>query len=214
MNCGLGNLDILRQHLLAGTMAGDKSFDAVIADIGRGVASVFEQQCNRRFAYAAGDVVWFPADHDCFVAPRYPLYSVDAIQRRDYAPNQFQDITGWLLNFDRECGMVRFAGQLGTSIIMVKMTFTGGYWFETAEPEGEGVYPSQAPLTPDGTPADALPQDLRFAWLMQCRHVWASADKLGSGVVNKPNAMSALAEMDLIQSVKRTLQNYQRMQMS
>jgi hypothetical protein len=96
---------------------------------------------------------------------------------------------------------------------MVKMTFTGGFFWETLEPEDAG-YPSKAPMTPDGTPADPLPQDLRLAWLLQCRHVWASADKLGQGMVTKPNVMSELATMELIPSVKQTLRNYQRMQMS
>lgn len=212
MNCGLANLDSLKRHLLAGSMVSEKRFDEVIADIGRGVAGAFEHECNRKFAFAR-DEVWFPADHDCFVTPRYPLYSVETIQRRDYALNQFLDITGWLLNYDKPSGLVRFAGQLGTSLIQVKMTFTGGYWFETAEPGDDG-YPSQPSSAADGTTVETLPDNLRFAWLMQCRAVWAAADKLGTGLVDKPNAQSALATIDLTPMVERTLSDYRRMQMS
>lgn len=210
MNCGLGNLYTLRQHLLAGSMQSDTRFDAVITDLGKGIAALFEQLCNRKFQRAIDATEIFPADRCQFLFARFPVESVSQAEYKKTESDGWtiQD-SGFIVTLDQNSGIVYTDdnSDVGPYYAQVRFTYTGGYWFETAEPD-DADYPS---TQPDGS--NALPQDLRLAWLLQCRHVWSLMDKLGQGIVDAPKAQSLLAESELIPEVKATLANYHRMEM-
>ena len=210
MNCGLGNLDSLKRHLLpANTMAGQTQFDALIIDIGQGVADDFEQFCNRRFERVAGDQEIFQANRASFVLPRYPLEVLTTVELDMADGNGFvvQDST-FIQSVSLDSGVVYMPERpdSGPYWAQVRFTYTGGFWWEELEPDDQG-YPSVMPGT-----ATALPKGLRLAWLNQCREVWNAYDKLGTGLVSKPGVQTLIGELDYSKAVKRTLGNYSLMQ--
>ena len=209
MNCGLGNLDTLKRHLLpSNTMAGETRFDQVIVDLGQGVADDFENFCNRKFGRVADDTIIFQADRASFVLPRFPVEEITKVEIQvERADGWFEQEAGWLESVSLASGVVYLPEppDAGPYWAQVRFTYTGGYWFEEREPDEEG-YPSK----PAGTAA--LPKGLRLAWLNHCRQVWNAYDKLGTGLIEKPDVQTVIGELDYSASVKRTLGNYTIMQ--
>jgi len=210
MNCGLGNLDTLKRHLLpSGTMAGQTQFDPVITDLGQGVAEDMENFCNRKFERAVGDLAVFQADRNSFVLPRYPVEAITLVELDMKDGNGFmaQDPT-FIQSASLASGVVYLPERpdAGPYFGQVRFTYTGGYWWEELEPD-DATYPTQQPAG-----STALPKGLRLAWLNHCRAVWSAWDKLGTGLTDKPDIQTTIGEMDFSPAVKRTLGNYQQMQ--
>src|ERR1017187_2989210 len=202
MNCGLSNLDTLKGHLLAGTMAGETKFDAVISMIGLGVAGLFDNFCNRNLSYMVDDFTQFSGDRPHWYASRFPVYSVKIINMAYFNTDTWCEITGQPIVENNLTGLIHFGYTLGRFPLMVNMLWTGGYWFETLEPDDEG-YPSAPPPDPEGNRAIParfflLPDVLRAAFLFQCEALWAARDKLGVGLIDKPAAQSGMAEIKQI----------------
>jgi hypothetical protein len=222
MNCGLGNLDSLRRHLLPATMQADVSFDPVITDIGKGVARLMDRHCNRAFSYKEGAMRIFGGDRDHYYLDHFPVVIISQVQLRYFRADNWADISGQPLSENDETGLLHFGYTLGIPPIQVQVTWTGGYWFETAEPS-DPTYPSTIPLAiqeaqannPGALPSDAylLPDDLRLAWLLQSREVWNKIDKTGMGLVDKPDQQTLTGALDLSPQVKGMLQPYIRYQM-
>lgn len=211
MNCGLGNLEVLKRHLLAGSMQSNKRFDQTLIDIGLGIAGMFEQLCNRQFARMENDQAVFQADRASFILPRYPVESISLVELKG------KDLEGWvpqdadfIQSTSPASGIVYLPDNVDAARYwsQVRFTYTGGFWFETAEPDDQsGAYPSQQPAG-----SKALPYDLRFAWLIQCREVWNKFDKLGAGLVDEPNKQTLTGALDISPIVKKAIANYVQMQ--
>jgi hypothetical protein len=212
VNAGLSNLDTLRKHLLAGSLGAETKFDAVIAVIGLGVAGMFDKYCNRQLAYAEDAEIIFSGDRDHFVLPRYPVVAIDSIQTRYNDADAWQDSDDALVNSDSAAGLIRFYGPLGDHTLQVRVTFTGGYWFNTAEPDDE-EFPGEQPVG-----ATALPGDILSAFLLQCENVWESRDRLGAGIMSSPGGggllNTRLGILDLSPLVKQILKSHIRYQMT
>ena len=218
MNCGLTNLDGLKRYLLAESLRGETKFDAVLQVIGLGVAGMFETICNRRLGYMEDDYFQFSGDRPHMYLPRYPLRSVDVIKMSYFETDNWTEITGQPITINRESGLVHFGYTLGRFPLQVLGTWTGGYWFETLEPEEEG-YPSVAPTAAEGNRAlparfFLLPDTLRAAFLFQCEQVWAARDKLGMGLVDKADGQSGMKSLEVGPMVKMMLQPFVRYQLS
>lgn len=207
MNAGLGTLTDLKRELLAAALLPGKTYDAKLLSIGLGVARSFDQSCNRRLTWAEGDTVEFPADHDCYVAMRYPLTAVSKLELRDFATNDWRDISELIFNWDPAGGLVRFGGMLGSDYFRARLTFSGGYWFDDSD-DGSGTAPAGAALLPD---------DLRLAWLLACRAVWEPLDKTGAKITAVGSGAAfvtgTLSELKYPPAVMATLGNYRRYQM-
>ena len=210
MNSGLGNLDTLKRHLLpSGTMAGETRFDQVIADIGQGVADGFENFCNRKFGRVEGWQDTFQCDRASFVLSRYPIEAITQVELKG------RDADGWIV---QDSSYIQSTSLLAGLVYLperpdsgpywgqARFTYTGGYWFEMLDLEEAG-YPSAQPAG-----SVALPNGLRLAWLNHCRQVWNAYDKLGSGLVERPDVQTVIGELDYSAAVKRTLGNYTVMQ--
>ena len=212
MNAGLGNLDTMRRHLLAGTIRSERRFDDALLEVGRVVAASFERHCNRVFGWEAGSVVTASAGRSHLVLPRYPVASVSRVRIREGVSAEWEELTGEPYELDAAAGLVRFSGELGDELTVVEVTYDGGYWWETLEPEDE-AYPS---AKPEG--AAALPDGLRMAWLMQCRAVWASLDKTGVDVLRTGSSSQfvtgSLTQMELAPMVRELLNGYVRYALS
>lgn len=204
MNCGLGNLDSLKKHLLAGTMSTNTDFDGIIADLGRGVAASFEKYCNRKFFRQANDQYVVSADRDHAYVPRYPMEQFTSIELKADITVGWELQTGLVLNVNNESGLVYWGAGISFQWAQMRITYTGGFWWETLEPDDD-AYPSQMPAG-----ATPLPDDLRLAWLLQCRHVWSKLDKTGTDLLKTGDDKAVLSDTKFFPGVESTLQQYRR----
>jgi len=212
MNAGLGNLDTMRRHLLAGTIRSERRFDDALLEVGRVVAATFERHCNRAFAWTDGDTVVASAAREHVILPRYPVATVSKVEVRADAGSEWEELSGEPVEVLEEAGLVRFAGAPGDATGLVRVTYSGGYWWDSLEPEDEG-YPGSAPAG-----ATELPDALRTAWLMQSRAVWASYDKTGVDVLRTGSSSQfvtgSLTQMELAPMVRELLNGYVRYALS
>lgn len=211
MNLGLGNLDSLKTHCLQASAQADTSFDDVLAAIGKGVAAAMQGYCNRDFARASGKIDQFSADRSYWIARAYPVEALTSLETQDSYGGAWtaQTLSSVLASSALDRGLIDFGGQLGSSLTRARLTYTGGYFFETLEPDDEG-YPT---ATPAGS--TALPDDLRLAWLTQCNAWFIKRDKLNliSAAGQVPEAagvIAALAARPLEPEVKAMLQSFIR----
>ncbi len=218
MNAGLTNLDTLKKHLLAKSIQASTDFDSVITAIGLGVAGRFDRFCNRNFAYLANATQIFTGNRPHYYLARYPLVSVALVEMRYFITDAWTDITGQPISWNPESGLIHFGYTLGREPLQVRVTWTGGYWYEQKEPADVG-YPSTAPapvlaLDAGEQPKYALPPEVQLAFLLQCQEIWNKRDKLGSGIAQKPDAQVALASMGMIPDVCQALHPHIRYQLT
>ena len=204
MNAGFSNLDTLKQHLLAGALRATTTYDTQLVDLGRGMAGLIEQYCNRKFFRTVNDTAVFTADRCEFLLPRTPLESVSLSELK------LAESAGWVTqtdpNFIRSLNLANGIidcgpGDAGPYYGQVRFTYTGGYFWETLEPD-DAAYPSALPAG-----AMALPDELKFAWLLQCKHVWQTIDPrgvkiVGEGDKNRVVPQQVFGDMDLVPQVK------------
>lgn len=206
MNAGLTNLDTLKRHLLAGSMASQGAFDLQISTLGLGVAGLFDRFCNRELGYLADAEVVMSADRSHLVVPRYPLVEVASVSTKGWGETEWTAVDAEPQLFNATSGVVHFSGELGDCRSLVRVIYSGGYWWDSNEPQdGPGVCPEGA---------TELPGDLRAAFLLQCESVWGQRDKLGSGLVDKPAVTGALQGLEMLPLVKEMLRGFVRYQMS
>ncbi len=212
MNCGFSNLATLKKHLLADGLTGSVQFDDVIAAIGLGVAGTIEQFCQRKFGYSAAHVQSFGADRVQFILSNTPLLSVSKTEfKQDEATGFVEQDSTFIRTIDNDNGIIYLPDQSdpGAYWSLVRFTYAGGYWWETAEPDDD-VFP-----TPQTDGVSALPDDVRLAWLIQCKQLWSKQDKLGLGMIDKPDEQSKLNdELKLTPLVKQLLTNYVKLNLT
>lgn len=205
MDLGLGNLIELKRQLLAASLVSGTDYDSKITAIGQGVAAAFDCYCNRKFERVANDTVIFSADRTHYFLPRFPVESVSAVAIKDDEAGGFvaQTVNDVILVRDDACGQIQFGTVLGVEMSKVKVTYTGGYWFDSTE-DGTGVQPAGATV---------LPQDVKLAWFIQCREIWGK-DPLRTGISNKPTDPVSFTETEFVPQVTMILDRYKRYQMT
>ena len=203
MNAGFSNLKSLKRELLLASEVSKADNDAAVLALGLGVASLFESATGRRFARQE-EVDTFSAERPFWVTRRYPIETVTSVDvRRDYAGG-FLAVPGMPANVNELSGKVDFLGCLGAYGEMARINYTGGYWWDTGE------------VTPDAMPEGAtpLPEDLRAAWVMQCRWFWerrSITDRAKAGFVESiADQGFAGTDADLLLPVRQTISNYRR----
>lgn len=211
MNCGLGNLDSIKQYCLQTAAQADTQFDTVLQVIGKGAALALQSFCNRDFPRLVDATEEFSAERTFWTARRYPIETLTSLEQKDTYAGGWQalDLSGAVLNLNEKSGIIEFGAKLGPAISRIRLTYTGGYWFEELEPTDDG-YPSAAP---EG--AALLPEDLRLAWLVQVNAWFVKRDKLNliNAATTTPEAAAAITAMtgrQLEPEVKNILPGYIR----
>lgn len=209
MNAGLSNLKTLKDHLLAEVLREGTDYDATLLAIGTGVANQFEKFCNRKWVWTEGDLVAFTAARTHFVVPRFPVHEVTKIEiMAAYDMGWNEQTMDLVKNVHAESGIVRFGSTLGDEDEQVRLTYSGGYWWNINEDAIDSM--------PDG--ATALPADLLLAWFLQCRKVWEVSDVLGGGIAKGGSNVAlvglSLAGLDIVPQVKEILRGHIRFQMT
>jgi len=218
MKAGFSNLDTLRKFLLGNSLSPDHQFDAAITGIGLGMAGLCDAFCNRQFAYFESDTLIFSGDRSHYYLPRFPLVSIDQVQMRYFIADDWTDITGQPISWNAETGLLHFGYTLGRNPLQVKVTYTGGYWCETLEPDDEN-YPSDLPdAITNNQNLEArkflLPEIVKSAWLLQCQEVWNKRDKLGLAITDTPDKQVSLDKLALIPIARQMLQPHVRYQLT
>lgn len=205
MNCGLGNLWTLKRQLLAEQLRVGTEYDELLATIGLGVAAHFERFTNRKFTRQEDAEFISGADRDhCFV-DRYPVEDLSAVYLKTSHDGGWEELElSSIINSELRVGFFHWGSRLGCSGDSVKLVFTGGYWFDTSSDNTE----------PQPSGSFNLPDDLRFAWILQCREVWINTDKLGLGIARESKDQFSYAKLDLSPQVRDILHGYRRFYMA
>lgn len=169
MNAGFSNLTTLKAELLLPGDAAKTTYDMQVLDLGLGVASMFEDVCGRKFARLVDATLEFPANRRSLVVPRYPIEAVNGCERRGSLADGWSAVEGEPANTAREAGLVMFSAELGLFNEVARLTWTGGYWWATAEPTDSQEI-RDADVLPAG--AEPLPRAIKSAWLLQCKNFW------------------------------------------
>lgn len=160
MNCGLSNLDTLRKAVAAFTGQALTVDDSFLQTLGHAALGMFERHCNRRFVFTAGAVETCSADRCHWTVQRYPILSVTSVEFIPWGGDASAMDTE-PQSERTESGIVFFSGTLGGWQDEIRLTYSGGYHVEFAEPE-DNAYPT---TVVEG--ATVLPGDLQAAFFMQ-----------------------------------------------
>jgi len=204
MDCGLGNLATLKTAILPVANQAETQFDAALQQIGKGVAGMFDLYCTRDLARSVAVEFITSARRSYVSLPHTPVESVASVSLRSAVA------TGWvvqsdvIVQLDQQAGLVDFATVLGIEDDRIKIVYTGGFWFEIAEP-GDVDYPTTQP-----TGSTARPQALLAAWLMQCRAEAVARDVLGTAAVGQEPKGTQLITVELLPGVRLALERYRR----
>lgn len=209
MNAGFATLTYLKSALLAEALRTGPEYDAALTAIGQGVAEQFEKFCNRQFYRTEDATVEFTAAREAFTLPRYPVEEVTFIEiQSTYAAGWAAQSLSLISNVTLKSGVVRFGGTLGSDDDLVRLTYTGGYWWNTNE-EATDTMPAGA---------TALPAGLLLSWIEQCKKVWEVYDPLGTGLGKGGSNVAilglSLAGLELLPTVKQTLAPHVRYQLT
>jgi hypothetical protein len=216
MNAGFSNLASLKEWLLTEALRTSTDYDSQILAIGLGVAGIFETHCNRKFARQVGATYEFRAELDRIVIDRAPVEQITKIELRDPFGADWVDqgtVSALLDYLNEEAGLVALLTPLGTYRGRGRITFDGGFWWNQQEPDYDPpVTPTEEDpdlsAQPEGS--NALPDNLKLAWLLQCEHVWQQRDKLGLAIAKSPTTDSAIARTEILPLVKEQLQPFVR----
>lgn len=206
MNAGLSNLATLKAFVLPEALSEETTWDERLLAIGRGMAVGFEKFCNRKFTRAVGDVFTCSADRSYLCLARFPVESVASIAQKDDETTGFVvQPANIIITIDQETGIVEFGTPLGPHTSILRVTYTGGYHFETLEPDDDG-YPS---AVPEG--AAVLPEDLQHAWLLACQKIFERTRALSTAGVREPDGQAQfLPSTKLDEGIQAMLLPYRR----
>jgi len=208
MNAGFSSLSALKAQLLAEALRVDSSYNDTLRAIGLGVAGQFERHCNRKFLRTEDATFECSADRPVVVLDRYPVESIATVELKTDATTGWETQTDFILNWDAKSGLVYWAHFAGDYYASLRFTFTGGYWWDITEENNDTL--------PDG--ATALPDDLKLAWLTQCRSNWQAMDKIGQDILKTGSSSNlvagTLAGLDLNEAVKKQIDPFRRMQLT
>jgi len=203
MNAGFSSLAWLKRRLLLASDVAGTTYDEAVTAVGLGVASQIEAFCDRKFERTAGEIHEAHGNRTYFVVPRYPIEAVSAVESRESSVAAWTTVDASNWNFIAEAGLVTMlfppTGPMGS----VRVTYTGGYWWDTTE-DATGSKPSAA---------TALPDALRQAWVTACKTFWdrsslENSAKAGFGG-EEAGRMIAM-DFDLPAVVQKTLAQFRR----
>jgi hypothetical protein len=198
---GLGILQTLKQFVLAEGTVAETTYDSALEWIGKGVAAAIDRYCNRTFKRATGAADVFGADRDHAILRRYPIEQVTAVALKSNETDGFVALSGQPILLDSDAGIVRFGSVQGSNEDLLRVTYDGGYWYDTTS-DGSGTLP---------TGATQLPDDIKLAWLLQCQHIWAKRDNLGIQHGQAPDTRTTFTNLEFIPQVKELLNPYRRL---
>lgn len=198
---GLGTFTELKAHLMNPSIIANTDYDNRITELGKFMTGRFEKYCNRKFDYTVGDTYECTANRAYVILPRYPLNGTPTIEISTGTTPAWQSVTGLIQSQSDQAGLVEFLAYQGPFYTRLRLTYTGGYWFpDTTLPSG----------------AASRPDDLYYAWLLQCEQVWKERDVLGLNLANtvEQKATKTMADLKFVPEVQAIIDSYVRINMN
>lgn len=161
MNAGLSTLIWLKKRLLSASDVATTTYDDAILALGLGVAGHLEDMTGRKFARVVGEKHEFDAARTFTLVTRYPIEVVTQIEIRLTAGAGWESWTGDY-NIAAPAGMVMFPFPPALYPARGRLTYTGGWWWNTNE-SAEDTMPADATAVPPG---------LQLAWAQACKFLW------------------------------------------
>jgi hypothetical protein len=206
MNAGFSNLKSLKEQILAPVLRAQSNYDASLLEIGKGAAGFVEYFCNRHFQRVENATDTFEGGREGWVLERYPVESIAKLEYKEHFESVWVEQPGAIASVLESAGLVRFCSLLGVRSSLLRITYTGGYWWDTSD---TGDQPMPAGAT-------ALPDPVRTAWLLTVRKVWESIDKQGSNVTKVGSGATFVTEslggLDVVPQVREMLRPFIRYQ--
>lgn len=170
MNAGLSSLAKLKNTVLVGALRTRADWDDSLVALGLGVAEAIETYLDRKLAFTVGDTAECDAQRIVISVPRYPVAVWSAVQMQTTPTGTWEDISGSVTRYISAAGLLQFRRPPGDESATIRITSTGGFWWDTDE-EGTGTMPGGA------TP---LPGALFTAWSMQVMAAAVALDLFGA----------------------------------
>ena len=203
MNAGLSSLAKLKQAILPDSMRQSAMWDDTLVALGLGVADAIEAHLDRKLARVVGDTAECDAQRIFVSVPRYPVTAWTEVEMQSEPNGTWEDISGQVTRYMSHAGMVLFRTTPGDESATIRVTYTGGFWWDTDE-EGAGEMPEGAL---------PLPPALFTAWSMQVQAQCNALDLFGaqSGKDVLGSASNLLTNADaFIPAVVTMLKPYRR----
>ena len=198
MNAGFGSIALLKSLVLPVTLRAETTWDEALARLGRGVVAQFEAHCSRTFQRAASTTMFCDAARRVISVPRLPLESVSEIALRLALESSYTAQADLIASTDLKAGIITLSQIPGTTQDHLRITYTGGWWWDTTE-DSTGTLPTGAATVPD---------DMNMAWMLQVQHLAQQHNLFTTQAVETKKG--TFPETDLIPAVKRTLAGYVR----
>jgi hypothetical protein len=201
---GLGTLGELKRFLLSSGIVAETTYDEAITAIGKGVAGLIDRHCARTFKRGASITEDFRGGTDALLLARYPVEAVTTIGLKSVGESSFTTQATVVDTVAVESGVLLLTGSVGSERDQLRVTYDGGYWYDTTD-DGSGTMPTGATL---------LPADVKMVWLNECQHVWQASDRLGiQHIPQGENALlnTRLGILELSPMSKAALEPYRRL---
>lgn len=198
---GLGTLGQLKRFILNSGIVAETTYDEALTFLGKGVAAAIDKFTNRTLKRGTSITEDFRGGTDLLLLARFPVESVTSVGLKTSGESSFTTQTSIVDTTALESGVLLLVSTVGTERDQLRVTYDGGYWYDTTD-DDSGTQPTGSAL---------LPHDIKMAWLLQCQHIWAKRDALGIQHVESPELRTTLTNLDLIPQVKMMLEPYRRL---
>lgn len=178
-------------------------WDDTLVALGLGVADAIESHLDRKLARVVDDTSECDAQRIFVSVPRYPVTAWTAVEMQTTPTGTWEDISGQVSRYMSHAGLVLFQTAPGAESATIRITSTGGFWWDTDE-EAAGEMPEGAL---------PLPPALFTAWSMQVQAQCNALDLFGaqSGKDVLGSASNLLTNADaFIPAVVTMLKPYRR----
>lgn len=166
----LSSLTKLKQAILPDSMRASTMWDDTLTALGLGVADAIETHLDRKLGYVVGDTSLCDAQRIAVSVPRYPVAAWTAVDLQTTPEGTWDDVRASVSRYMSNAGMLLFRTPPGDEFATLRVTFTGGFWWDTTE-DASGEMPSGA---------TALPASLFTAWSMQIQAHCNALDLFGA----------------------------------
>jgi hypothetical protein len=203
MNAGLGSLANLKASVLPDGLRESTEYDNALLALGRGAADMMQVHCNRLFDRVEDDVFDCPAHTSALCVPRFPLEDIASLTMRPAGGTVWEDIMDQVTNRFDSAGVIELGAIMGTHQDVLRVTYTGGWWWDTTE-DGTAVKPEGA---------TELPYAVQHLWHMQCQAVIEHTNLLTTQSAKsseESDSIRALRQLDMLPIVKSGLASYIR----
>ena len=163
------------------------------------VTARFDNQTNRKLAYAQNTTDDFQGDETELRLSRYPIDETQPItfQRLTKASEGWQAISDAEYVLRAGC-IISLISEIGRWKQQIRVTYSGGY-----------VLPGSNP--PPSTPNPQLPDDLQQSCVEQCAYLYQNKDRLGLAMVAQEGGrIQQFPKIDFLPSVASVLSKYER----